>query len=318
MKGFFEGENLEGIKNRNRNKFYEEKYIVSSDYYYMDDKKMAIFSDIHYHPHVDKELYKLLILYARRTDPDYIIMPGDQIETNGFIDNEKEKMFFEFFIKSLAEICPVIMIPGNHEIHNLEVRTYFRKNSKENMKAINYFESLNRINNVYFLNNVQVNLDGINFLGFSPSIDTYLKKNKDAIDKFMEEYSNVGFSVNGNEYNVLLTHNSLPLTVNDAYKCVHDFDNTDLVISGHWHDGYLPKFMDKRFKDTKQGLFLYPIMSPHCGITCRGMHDFERGFLFVSQGVRTWNADILLFNLFEKICANDVEQITLTRKLKKY
>ncbi len=317
MKGFFYDKNLEGIKDRNKNKFYEEKYTLPSIYYTLDDKRLAVMSDIHFHPHVDKELYKLLILYASITNPDYIIMPGDQIETNSFIDNEKERIFFENFIRSLAEICPVIMIPGNHEIHNLEVRTYFRKNSKENMKGINYFESLNRINNVYFLNNVQLNLDGINFLGFSPSIDTYLKKTKHSIHKFMEEYTDVGFNVKSDEYNILLTHNSLPLTINDTYKMVDDFKYTDLVISGHWHDGYLPKFMDRKFKDTKQGLFLYPLMSPHCGIICRGMHNFERGSLFVSQGFRTWNADILLFNLFEKICANDVEEITLTKKLKK-
>ena len=75
--------------------------------------------------------------------------------------------------------------------------------------------------------------------------------------------------------------------------------------------------MDNRFKDTKQGLFFYPFMSPHSGITCRGIHDFGRGYLVISQGYRTWNADIALFNLFEKICANDVEKITLTKKLKK-
>ena len=317
MNKFFYDKCLDGIKDRNKNKFYEEKYNVSSDYYTYNDKRLAIMSDIHYHRHVDKELYKLLVLYAMETNPDYIIMPGDQIETNAFLDSEEDKIFFERFIRSLVEICPVIMIPGNHEIHNLEVKTYFRKNSKENIKCINYFESLNKIKNVYFLNNEQINLDGINFMGFSPSIETYLKKGQRAIDKYLNDFIDADFIVNSDEYNVLLTHNSLPLTVNNTYKSVYEFHDTDLVISGHWHDGYLPKFMDKRFKDTKQGLFFYPLMNPHCGITCRGIHDFERGKLFISQGFRTWNADIALFNLFERVCANDVEELTLTKKLKK-
>ena len=119
------------------------------------------------------------------------------------------------------------------------------------------------------------------------------------------------------EYNVLLTHNPLPLTKNDTYKSINDFNYTDLVISGHFHDGYLPKFLDSRVLDTKKGLFFYPWMMPHNGTMCRGIQDFGRGKLFVSQGFRTWNADILLFNLFEKICANDVEEITLTKRLKK-
>lgn len=317
MNRVFYNEELDGIKRRNKNKFFEEKYVLSSDYYNLDDKRLAVFSDIHYHPHVDKEIYKLLILYTRKYHPDYVIMPGDQIETNSFIDSEKERMFFECFIRSLAEVCPVIIIPGNHEIHNLEVKTFFSKNSKESTKCMKYFESLNKIPNVYFLNNEQINLDGINFVGFSPSIETYFKKNQRIIDMFMEEYINTGFKVNSDEYNILLTHNTLPLTKNDTYKVINDFNYTDLIISGHFHDGYLPKFLDKRVLDYTKGLFFYPWMMPHKGVMCRGVRDFGRGYLFVSQGFRTWNADIALFNLFEKVCANDVEEITLTKKLKK-
>ena len=41
------------------------------------------------------------------------------------------------------------------------------------------------------------------------------------------------------------------------------------------------------------------------------MHDFGGGYLFVSQGYRKWTADISLFNAFEKITANDIENITI-------
>ena len=317
MEKIFYDIELDGIKDRNKNKFFDKEIILPSEYYTLDDKKISVMSDIHYHKHVDKDLYKLLIIYARNVKPNYIVMPGDQVETISFIDDEKEKDFFEWFIKSLAEICPIIIIPGNHEIHNLEVSTYFRKNSKENSKCMNYFDSLNKFNNVYFLNNEQINFDGINFLGFNPSIETYTKKNQKAVDKFMNDYIKAGFSVKEGEYNVLLTHDSLPLTLNDTYKQISDFENTDLVISGHFHDGYLPKFLDKKFGDTKRGLILYPFTLYRHGILCRGIHDFGRGKLLISQGFRTWNADIFLFNLFEKICANDVETLTLTRKLKK-
>ena len=138
MGRFFDKEVLEGIKERNSKKFYEEQYTIASTNYNFDDKNLAIMSDIHYHPRVDKDLYMLLIEYARRTLPNYIIMPGDMIETNSFIEIEKEKMYFEWFIRSLSEICPVIMIPGNHEIHNLEVKTFFSKSSsKESIKGMN-------------------------------------------------------------------------------------------------------------------------------------------------------------------------------------
>lgn len=317
MNRFFYNINLEGIKDRNKNKFFEEEYEISSSYLPFDERSMAIFSDIHFHPHVDKEIYELLITYTETTKPDFILMPGDQAETNGFIDIKKERAYFEYIIRSLANICPIIMVPGNHEIHNLEIKTYFRKSSKENIKGLNYFDSLNRINNVYFLNNEQININGINFIGFSPSIETYLGRNQRVVDKFLNDYVSAGFTVNEDDYNVLLVHNSLPLTINDTYKSISDFKKTDLVAAGHWHDGYLPKFMDNRIKDYKKGVFMYPWLSPFNGVICRGIHDFERGKLIVSQGFRTWNADMLLFNLFEKKCANDVEKLNLTRKLKK-
>ena len=275
-------------------------------------------SDIHYHPRVDKDLYMLLIEYARRTLPNYIIMPGDMIETNSFIEIEKEKMYFEWFIRSLSEICPVIMIPGNHEIHNLEVKTFFSKSSsKESIKGMNFLESLTRFKDIYFLNNTQLNLDGINFFGFSPSIETYLRRDEKTMDLWEEEYAIANFNVDPDEYNVLLIHNSFPLTIVADSGDINDLNYYDLNISGHWHDGYLFKWLDKFIKSPYFGLSGYPNIKFNSGIIYRGIKDFGRGYLFTSQGVRTWNANILLFNLFEKICANDVEKITLTRKLKK-
>lgn len=96
----------------------------------------------------------------------------------------------------------------------------------------------------------------------------------------------------------------------EVRKKIYDFNNsTDLVISGHLHDGYLPKKLDKVFGNTNAGLFLAPFAAPFPGITCRGVHNFGRGYLFISQGFRKWSADVGLFNLFEKITANDIEEI---------
>ena len=317
MGRFFDKDTLEGIKERNSKKFYEDQYTIASTNYNFDDKNLAIMSDIHYHPRVDKDLYMLLIEYARRTEPDFIIMPGDMIETNSFIDIGRERDFFEWFIRSLSEICPVVMIPGNHEIHNLEVKTFFSKSSsKESIKGMNFLESLTKFKDIYFLNNTELNLDGINFLGFSPSIETYLKRDERTMDLWKEEYAKANFKVNPDKYNVLLIHNSFPLTAIADSGDINDLNNYDLTISGHWHDGYLFKWLDRFIRNPYLGLSGYPKIRLNSGIIYRGIQSFGRGYLFTSQGVRTWNADIALFNLFEKICANDVERLTLTRKLK--
>lgn len=63
---------------RNIKKFFSETELINS-YYYKSDKEtnIVVASDIHYHAHIDKEMYKLLVKYVRETNPDFVLMPGD-------------------------------------------------------------------------------------------------------------------------------------------------------------------------------------------------------------------------------------------------
>lgn len=198
------------FKESNNQKLYLENHIISSQYFYDKViKKILVVSDIHYHPNVDKEILKLLVEYCRKSVPDIIVMPGDQIETIDFIDDINEKCFFEKMILDMSEIAPVIMIPGNHEIGYFGKQKFFEKiNSegrRENSKAIKYFESLNRFNNVYFLNNEQISIKGMNFLGFNPRLETYLKiKDLKINEIFIEDYIKSGLKMMKEDYNILL------------------------------------------------------------------------------------------------------------------
>ena len=304
----------DNYKKQNIKKFYEEKRIIGS-YYYQKQKASSILvtADIHYHPHVNKELYKLLISHCQKVKPDYIVMPGDQIETINFIDNPKEKYFFESFLKEMADVAPLIIIPGNHEMGNFDVDKCIIRNYSDNKKSIQYFESLNRFPNIYFLNNEQIKIKNMMFLGFSPRLETYLRRGNERINEmFIEDYLKSGLKVLKGDYNLLLTHNPLLLNESLVTSSIHDFSLIDLTISGHLHDGYLPKKLDKIVGDSNFGLFFTPFASPIPGMICRGIHDFGRGYLFISQGFRKWTADISLFNAFEQIIANDVERLIIT------
>ena len=79
----------------------------------------------------------------------------------------------------------------------------------------------------------------------------------------------------------------------------------------------MPKRLDKFVGKSNAGLFFTPLIAPYPGIICRGVHDFGRGYLFVSQGYRKWTADIPIFNAFEKLTANDVENIIIANGLDK-
>lgn len=306
-----------------KDKFYATDYEVTTPYFKSDyPQKIMVASDIHYQTNVSKDIFRMLVQYAQETKPDFIIMPGDQIETIDFIDNTENKEFFESIIRGLSEVAPVIMIPGNHEIKNFSKENFNKRldknNDEVNIKAMKYFDSLNKYNNVYFLNNEQITINGTTFLGFSPRLSSYQKINDQKTEEeFIEDYLKSGLKMAEDAYNVLLTHSPLQLTSNGVLSSIPDFDNlTDLVITGHLHDGYLPKSFDKTFGGTNAGLFFTPLVAPYPGILCRGVHDFGRGYLFVSQGYRKWTADIALFNAFERITANDVEDLIIKNGFK--
>lgn len=299
---------------RNIKKFYSETELINS-YYYKSDKEtnIVVASDIHYHAHIDKEMYKLLVKYVRETNPDFVLMPGDQIETIDFIDNLKERDFFESIIKSMAEVAPVIIVPGNHEIGNFEPNKFLNRDYHFNTKAIKYFESLNRFKNVYFLNNEQTKIKDIMFLGFNPRLATYLKRNDEKTnDMFIEDYLKSGLKMAEADYNILLAHNPILFENKSVQNSIEDFKITDLVVSGHVHDGYMPKILDKYLGKTNAGLFFTPKVLPFPGIWCRGVHDFGRGYVFISQGFRKWTPDLAFFNAFEKFNANDVEKLIIS------
>ena len=303
---------------KTKKKFYVTDYQITTPSFKSDiPKKIMVISDMHYQTSVNRDLFEILIEYAKDVNPSIIIMPGDQIETIDFIDKKENKNFFENIIKELSKVAPIIMIPGNHEIKNFDRENFKNRLNSSldiNVKALEYFKSLTKFKNVYFLNNEQITINGINFLGFSPRLSTYQKTNdKKTEEEFIEDYINSKFKVSENTYNVLLTHSPLYLTNQNVLNSIPDLNLIDLVITGHFHNGYLPKKLDRLLGKTNAGLFFTPMVLPYPGLICRGMHDFKRGYLFVSQGYRKWTADIKIFNAFEKITANDIENITIVK-----
>lgn len=311
------------MKNLNINenikrKFYIDKYKITSPFYNFENKKVLVASDIHVHKHVDKQIFYLLLQKCEMLKPDFILVPGDIVENNGFLLDRNEKDFLEFFIKELSQICPVIIVPGNHDVGNFNslkdrVNLQSDKSASISLAAIKYFESWNRFNNVYFLNNQQVELSGINFIGFSPNIMTYISYDNPEIQEiFINDYLKNNFIINKNSYNVLLTHSPILLTQNYVKQMLPDVSElSDLIVTGHLHDGYLPKVLDKYFEKTNFGLFITPFVSPKKGLICRGVHDYGRGYLMVSQGFRKYTADIPLFRTLERITANDIEMLEI-------
>lgn len=302
------------------NKFYTTDYELTSPYFKSDyPTTIMVASDVHYQPSVSRDLFRQLVWYARETLPDIIVIPGDLIETIDFIDNSDDKEFFESIIRGLAEIAPVVIVPGNHEIKDFSVKNFKGRldspNDEINHKALKYFDKLGKMRNVYYLNNEQTTIKGATFFGFNPRLSSYLKMGDPKTEEeFKEDWIKSGLKMAEADYNVLITHSDLQLLSDNVYYGIEDFSKlTDFAITGHWHDAYLAKPFDKLLGDTNAGLFFTPLIKPYPGILCRGVHDFGRGYLFISQGYRKWTADVKLFNFFERFTANDIENLIISK-----
>ncbi len=86
-------------------KIYLDSYEIPSIYFKeVGGKKFLVLADLHYHAGVNKTPFKMVIEHVRKTKPDYILMPGDILDTDSFLSNKEAVQFFDTFIRSLSEV----------------------------------------------------------------------------------------------------------------------------------------------------------------------------------------------------------------------
>lgn len=297
--------------------FETEENVYSAHYKKEFPSLLLVAGDVHFHQNARKEIFKSLVDVIRKRNPDFVVLPGDFVDTISFIDYIKEREFFEKMIRDIAEVAPLILVPGNHEIgyfgQDNSMEFLARKQGKENIKSIKYLESLNRFKNVYFLNNVKTSINDMCFIGFSPRIATYLKRNERVQDMLIEDYIKSGLSMKDENFNILVTHSPILLHEENVMKALSDFAlRTDLAITGHLHDGYMPKSLDNVFGETNYGIFFTPFIPPIPGTKCRGLHEFGRGKLFISQGFKKWSGS-KIYILLDRVSSYDMEKLIIDK-----
>ena len=301
-----------------KNEIFVENEYIETYKINKDNIKILVISDIHYHEHTNKMLYDTLYNYIIKSLPNYIVIPGDIIDTYKVLNNIESKKFLNYFFKSISEISKVIIVPGNHDIVNFNIKNYLNNDYQNNYLSMNYLYNLNKINNIYFLNNEQVKLDDIVFTGLNLRHETYLKyKDKYTNDLFIKDYINNNFKIDNNLYNILLCHNPMPLFDEYILNSLEDINYYDLSICGHFHDGFIPKLFDKYIKNTNIGIFTMPFILPYPGIECRGLHKVGDRYIFISQGFKKFGNDNILYNILDKFSSHDIEELNIRKKILK-
>lgn len=209
------------------------KYYNLSSLY---NKKIALFSDLHYSCHFDNTIFLKIISNLQENKPDYICIAGDIIDDNQTLKKDVLRNRLYKFIETLSKISKVIIIPGNHDLKEKYKRKVIYNYDKE------YFEGLNNIKNVYYLDNKNIVIDNINFIGFNSNLDYYEKYKERNIEVLNNEFKKIKNKIMKEKYNVLLFHSPINILNN---KMLDNIENIDLILSGHMHNGLVFQKFDK-------------------------------------------------------------------------
>lgn len=252
------------------------------------NKNIVLISDIHYSSKKDIKNLNYILDNIKKLKPDYICIPGDIIDKSE-IDDEKD---FINWLKILSRLSKVIISIGNHE---------FYINKQEKIFGLNksFLEKLSNIDKVYLLDNKNVIIDNINFIGLTVPMKYY--EENDSLNDFNKCLNSI--KIYKKYYNILLCHS--PINICD-YEILKD-KNINLILCGHMHGGMVPKFMRKIFKNRG-------IISPKKRLfpsIAYGYLKIKNTDIIISSGIK-----VIPYKLINKFFRSEVVNINLTFKKK--
>ena len=273
--------------------FYTKKNIT--------DFKIALISDIHYYSDYNIKIFQNIIKQIKKNKPDYIAVAGDILDNSNTNDLTKLKNFFI----ELSNISPTIVITGNHDekkgiMHNW---SYY--------KNIDLIKMLNNIPNVYFLQDKKITINNVTFYGFNPSFP-YYEKEYETYSSFCNEISKINPQLEDKNYNVLLIHSPINIYKYLAQNKNHNLNKSDLILSGHMHNGCLPFIIShplNKIFHTSRGL-----ISPNRTLFPKYAQGriYERDG-FVYEGITKLSHSTKIFHYFDFLFRKRVEFLSIKK-----
>lgn len=219
------------------------KIDIHKDYVYnnqiINDITIIHISDIHFNSKTKLKKLTKIKEEINKHNPNYIVITGDLIDSPK-VAKEKEIDILLDFLKSLSKITKTIISIGNHDIF------------KE--KDLEFFRQIDKLNNIYVLNNKEYKDDFIYISGFTlPTSYYYNLEGNESIDILIEHFNNHKYLTDNLPKHlpkISLIHSPIRLPENNIISILKEYD---LLLSGHTHNGMVPKILSKLFKKN-QGL----------------------------------------------------------------
>ena len=227
------------------------KIDIHKDYLYnkniINDITLIHISDIHFNSKTKIQKLNNIIKEIQLQKPNYIVITGDLIDSPK-VTKEKEIINLLNFLKSLSKIAKTLIAIGNHDVF------------KE--KDYQFFKEINKLDNIIVLDNKAYKDDYIYISGFTlPTSYYYNLDGKESIDTLLEhlnKHQNLLKKLPTYIPKVSLIHSPIRLPEEKILNILKEYD---LLLSGHTHNGMVPKFLSKLFKKNqgiiapRKGLF---------------------------------------------------------------
>lgn len=278
---------------------------MHNEYFYtkkdINEFKIALISDIHYYSTYNKKIFDNLYNQMKENKPNYIAITGDILDSS----DTKDLNSLHDFLNNIAKLAPVIVVLGNHDEKQGHMHHWSHK------KSGNLIELLNSINNLHLLNDSKYQDNNITFYGFKLSYNHYEVENE-SYESFCNEIKDLKFDIPKSTYNITLLHT--PVNIYNFIKKNpnHPLSNSDLILSGHMHNGCLPFWMshtiNKLFKTTRG------ILSPTRTFFPKFSHgrNYERnGYIF--EGICKLSHSTKFLHNFDCFFQKKVEFITIKK-----
>lgn len=193
------------------------------------ETKIAIISDIHFYVGYNQKIFDSIIKQLITNQPTYITVVGDILDSSDTSDLTQLKTF----IKELSNIAKTFIVLGNHDEKKGQMHHWSFEPNKELVKLISEIE------NTYLLRDSSYTENNITFYGLDFSYE-YYEKDYETYESFCNEMKEKKCNIPKNTYNITLIHT--PVNIYNFLKLnkKHPLNNSDLILSGHMHNGCLP------------------------------------------------------------------------------
>ncbi len=204
----------------------------------------SVDSDLHFSYMIKDKKLLLIAEKLAKISPNYILMPGDLIDSLEMIRDSKEQKRLLNWLKDIATIAPTLISLGSHDFYAKDNNSWKYEFNQD------FYDEMNNIPNVNVLNNTSYNDGNVLITGITQSFNYYHNdtKNEDKNILITDLKQNLPEDANNDKLNILLIHSPVYMLDADILKIV---ENYDLIVCGHMHNGCVPPILAELWSSTR-------------------------------------------------------------------